>query len=344
MQYRYTLDKSTKKHFCPQCKEKRFVLYLDNTTNKPLNECVGRCDKETTCSYHYTPKQYFRDYPQAKEQSNNTAFVVPTSLHAKENTPCRVMTLLPFSYVEKCKSRNIVNNFITFLLSVFPFEKVEKAVSMYHVGTSNRWNGATVFWQIDENMQVRTGKILLYNTETGKRIKYANYVPFDFVHKIMIREKLVEKFSLVQCLFGLHLAASQPQKIIAAVESEKTAVIMSIILPQYLWVSFGGINNISQINTPILKDRQIIVFPDAGTYDHLQPKINELQNVGFNICLSDLVEKNATTEQIEKGFDLADFALLEMWHKEVNHTTFTKMVQRNSNVNLLAYLFDCKIL
>lgn len=49
--------------------------------------------------------------------------------------------------------------------------EAQRVFHLYHVGTSAKWGGATVFWQIDANEQVRSGKIILYNSETGHRVK-----------------------------------------------------------------------------------------------------------------------------------------------------------------------------
>jgi hypothetical protein len=40
-------------------------------------------------------------------------------------------------------------------------------------------------------------------------------------------------FNINQCLFGLHLINESNQKTIAVVESEKTAVLISVFKPQY---------------------------------------------------------------------------------------------------------------
>ena len=312
MAYKYTLNKSSKKHLCPECEQKRFVLYLDTTTNKALNECVGKCDRPN-CDYHYPPRLYFRDYPQAKQEDSFTPLIIKRT---QQKTDVEAITLLPYDYLEKCQNRQESNHFISFLLSLFPFEKVQTATQAYFIGTSTRWKAATIFWQIDENKGVRTGKVLLYNLQTGKRVKHENIPLVDFVHSILIRKKIIASYSLKQCLFGLHLVPIHPQKTIAAVESEKTAIIMSLILPDYLWLSYGGLNNIFQLNTPILQGRKIIVFPDAGTYNKLQPKIAELIAMGFNIYMSNLLETKAT--EAECGYDLADYAILNEWYKETD--------------------------
>jgi hypothetical protein len=50
------------RYTCPHCGRKRcFTLYVDEDGD-PLHESVGRCDHESSCGYHYTPKQHFADW------------------------------------------------------------------------------------------------------------------------------------------------------------------------------------------------------------------------------------------------------------------------------------------
>ena len=65
----------------------------------------------------------------------------------------------------------IQNNFIQFLKTLFTETEVNEAIQKYYIGTSKHWNGATIFWQIDNLEKVRHGKIMLFNPETGKRVK-----------------------------------------------------------------------------------------------------------------------------------------------------------------------------
>lgn len=52
------------RHTCPACGGKRcFSLYI-NEAGEPLSEDVGRCDHESACGYHKTPKQYFAEHPE----------------------------------------------------------------------------------------------------------------------------------------------------------------------------------------------------------------------------------------------------------------------------------------
>lgn len=94
------------------------------------------------------------------------------------------------------------------------------------VGTSKYWEGATVFWQMDYQNRVRTGKIMLYNPATGKRIKEP-YNHVTWVHSILHKED----YNLKQCFFGEHLLPEDKSRPVALVESEKTAIIASYYLP-----------------------------------------------------------------------------------------------------------------
>lgn len=58
-QYKYNLDKSSKKFICPKCNKRTFVKYLETETGIYLAEEFGRCDRETNCGYYSTPTGEF---------------------------------------------------------------------------------------------------------------------------------------------------------------------------------------------------------------------------------------------------------------------------------------------
>lgn len=104
----------------------------------------------------------------------------------------------------------------------------------------------------------------------------------------------------------MHLINTDYQKEIAIVESEKTAIMMSIFLPQYIWIATGSKSNFKiQLLEP-LKKRKCIAFPDKGEFDAWNTKANELNQQGFKIAVSNLLEKTA----FKNGFDLADYYLI----------------------------------
>lgn len=54
-EYRFILDKSSKKHVCPDCNKRTFVRYIDLSTGDYAPEQYGRCDRESKCNCHNKP-------------------------------------------------------------------------------------------------------------------------------------------------------------------------------------------------------------------------------------------------------------------------------------------------
>ena len=75
------------------------------------------------------------------------------------------------------------NNLFLYLANHLGYESALRLMKTYHVGTARKWKNATVFWQTDISGKIRTGKIMQYNAETGKRIKEP-YAHVSWVHLI----------------------------------------------------------------------------------------------------------------------------------------------------------------
>ncbi len=355
LQYKYTLDKSSKKFVCPNCNKKTFVLYIDNQTGNYLTTDYGRCDREQNCNFHNAPptgkKAFLISFlglkiisdkaykltdvngiisivpkSQILEQSKNncwlTEWYLKTStinylsneskyfntdnidfvntITTKEPPPEKVpsfhsLELLNQMYIESPQ----IDNLTEFLKTKFSKDEVFKAMQNYLItGTNHFWNNATVFWQINDKEQIQGAKIMLYDRFTGKRIKEP-YNHINWLHKA-IKEP---EFNLCQCLFGLHRINEDYQKTIAIVESEKTAIVMSMFLPEFIWLATGSKSNFKFELLKPIKKRKIIVFPDKGEYYNWLNKATELNSFGFKIMVSDLIENT----DFEKGFDLADY-------------------------------------
>lgn len=196
----------------------------------------------------------------------------------------------------------INDNLTEFLKSKFNPEEVNNAMLNYFsTGTNHFWNNATVFWQIDNTEKIRGAKIMLYNKLTGKRIKEP-YNHINWLHKA-IKEP---DYNLNQCLFGLHLINEDYQKNIGIVESEKTAIIMSIFLPEFIWLSTGSKSNFKFELLEPLKKRNCFAFPDKGEFSKWNNTANDLNAKGFKIAVSNLVEQT----DFNNGFDLVDYYFL----------------------------------
>ncbi|MBX3241030.1 MAG: hypothetical protein KIT80_16105 [Chitinophagaceae bacterium] len=302
---RFSLDKSTKKYTCPHCRRRTLVRYKDHGVGELSPDHVGRCDRENKCGYHYPPKQYFAEKGiQAPRVERNT---VPE--------PPKPVSFISWEVLKASLKGYETNHFVQFLINLFGIKVASQLVSRYFIGTSKHWSGATTFWQVDENGKIRAGKIMLYNPETGKRVKE----PFPHIHWAHKVLKLPE-FKIGQCFFGEHLLVDKT-KPVAIAESEKTAVIASFFFPQFVWLATGGAaggcpwREFSVFK--VLKDRDVILFPDFGYTTSGKTCFQEwkdragtiMSRMKCNIRVSTVLEKNIPEEQRVNGSDLVDFLI-----------------------------------
>lgn len=176
---------------------------------------------------------------------------------------------------------------------------------------------------------------MLYNPENGRRIKEPhNYI--TWVHSLLKKEN----FHLRQCLFGEHLLSSDQQRPVALVESEKSALISSIYLPQYLWIASGGKNGaFNRDAMSVLRNRRVLLFPDLGATDYWNSKMEMIRNLGIEVSLFDFMERNATKEERDAGYDIADFLLRE----ETKEAIFNRLVTLNPALKTLVETFDLQL-
>jgi hypothetical protein len=302
IEHRYILEPykgMNTRYRCPSCqqRDKTFSLYIDTETSEHIHPTVGRCNRESNCGHHYTPKQYFQD--------NNISFdtTQPKAYKPRPVTPQpKPVSFIPVEVLKASLKAHETNHFVQFLINLFGVEVASQLVSRYFIATSKHWNGATVFWQIDTQGKVRTGKIMLYNPTTGKRVKNLE-PPVYWVHKALKQPE----FELGQCLFGEHLLIDKT-KPVAIVESEKTAVIASVYLPQFIWVAVGSLTNLNAEKCSILKGRTVTLFPDLNGFEKWSNKAKELSHLA-NFTVSDLLERKATEAEKKQGFDLADYLI-----------------------------------
>ncbi len=287
------------RHTCPQCgKAGKFSRYIDPDTGQELHPTVGKCNRAINCGYHYAPRQFFADRPDSRAATTWQPQRLPSRANpAPQPQPSkmdpRLLTLSKTSY--HC------NNFVKWLQSLFGVEVAAALADRYHVGTSKHWQGATVFWQVDAAGQVRAGKIMHYNAETGKRTKQPHSL-ITWVHTAL----KLEGYHLSQCLFGEHLLVQGDSRPVAIVESEKTAIICSAFMPRLVWLATGGIGNLQAELFKPLRGREIVLFPDLGAYDHWQVKAAQLEGSTKPI-VSDFLEIHAPAQDRAKGYDLADY-------------------------------------
>jgi hypothetical protein len=272
-------------------------------TGKHVHPTVGRCNREINCGYHYTPKQYFTDHKITRENIPYPKFNHPTA-----SVPDKSESYIPFRIFKSSLQKHEDNHFIQYLVSFFGAEITSELVGKYFIGTSKHWGGSTVFWQIDDTGKIRSGKVMLYNATTGKRVKEP-FSHITWVHKLLKQEEFV----LRQCFYGEHLLKDKTIPV-AIVESEKTAIIASIYLKQFTWLAVGSLNNLSREICEVLHGRFVVLFPDLKGFEKWSDKAKQFSAIA-TFTVSDLLERKATEEEKKKGLDLADY-LIRYDHKD----------------------------
>ena len=226
------------------------------------------------------------------------------------------------------KSRSDKNNLARWLCTQFPEEQVAEVLAHYRTGSTR--DGRIIYWQIDEHGQVRAGKVMAYDLD-GHRMKDGKG-NVCWVHSMKIDGIRFDEMLVPQCLFGLHLASppalsqgegagsamqdSPPweglgEAPLCLVESEKTALIMSLVCPDHVWLATGGKANFKEQMLWPLLGHEVAVYPDADALHDWAVRIAQLnRELGYRLHIPtgyyNLMDHD---EARREGWDLADVVM-----------------------------------
>jgi len=182
------------------------------------------------------------------------------------------------------------NNLSKYIRNTYGDKKTEKVINLYYLGTDAA--GYTLFWSVDRDLKVRKAKAIKYNT-TGKRTS-------------KIRSPYLNEDGYKACLFGEHLLrfGNRESDVFVLVESEKTAIISSIILPKYWWLAYGGINGLTTDKMKVLKGYRVLIIPDMSenAVSIIKRKIPLMKQLGIHVKIWDMTE-GRTDEQLKQDLD-----------------------------------------
>jgi hypothetical protein len=320
-EYRYILDRTSKKHYCPQCHQKRFVRYVDQTTGEYLASEFGRCDREENCGYFKDP--YNNRYG---KQDNSFENVVMPESKPEVNIPVDILQRTLKDYENNTFIQNLLTNV------PYPFEKsdIEKVVSLYFLGTINK---GVSFPFIDKSGNVKAIQCKYFDNNN-------HTTATGFVHSILKKHyegknkplpawlnKYISQDKKISCLFGEHLLKKYPQNPIALVEAPKTAIYGTLYygMPDnpenFLWLAVYNLSSLTFDKITSLLGRTVYLFPDVSKNGHAfktwkkktENFSDKMPDTEFYV--SNLLKKNATKEDRAKGLDLADYLINKDWRK-----------------------------
>ncbi|MBL7854843.1 MAG: hypothetical protein JNL17_10625 [Cyclobacteriaceae bacterium] len=285
---------------CPSCgKNREFTRYIDLETGQYIAEHVGICNRRVNCGYHLSPAEFLRS---AHTQKNAQ---ISTPLRAQQRPELPKMLIPANLFLKSINHKHYAkNNLFEYLRNVVGLRNALSCARAYHLGTSKRWPGATIFWQVDATGAIFYGKLMCYDAKTGKRDK----TKFDSAHSVL-RKSGQRTAHIRQILFGEHLLSIPTPRAVAVVESEKTAMISSCYLPEITWLACGSISNLTAERMEPLRSRQVVLYPDLGAFSKWAEKAEAFQRIGFNVHVSDILEKASFVSNDDRirGFDLADY-------------------------------------
>lgn len=183
----------------------------------------------------------------------------------------------PEQVIKPTLHHNDANPLMQYLLNLpLPSDDMARLkfmAELYLVGTSTKGetNGWTIWWQMDEQNRVRTGKLMKY-LHNGHRDKESKY-SFNFVHSLLLKAGVWsdKERQLETCLFGQHLVDAFKDAEICLVESEKSALICSAFTEptERLWMATAGKSGLTRKKLQPLIDRKryIVIYPDKDGYN-----------------------------------------------------------------------------
>ena len=357
-EYRYSLEKGSRKSICHSCHKKKFVRYVDVNTGEYLPEQFGRCDSEINCGYHLNPSAdgYAKMIWQQEQGDHSRNWKPSRPLLNPQLKPKREIAFIPVEVLNQTLNGYDQNVFLQNLLRRVPFpfdiKDVERVISEYRLGTvcNGYRTGAITFPFIDSRKKIRAIQVKEFNE--------ANHtIGTDFITSIIEKHYQTKGTELpdwlieyqknelkVSCLFGSHLLSKHPMNPIALVEAPKTAIYGTLYfgfpdsIKNFLWLAVYNLSSLNFERCKVLKGRNVYLFPDLSkdgkAFELWNKKAKELSKLmpGTTFKVSRLLEDSAPETERLKGGDLADFLIKLDWRDfrqkdkiEISQTPLTSL-------------------
>lgn len=199
-------------------------------------------------------------------------------------------------------------------------EDMQQACDRYYLGKTK--TGTPIYWMIDD-----------MNTPLDAHIgnRWISTL-------LKNREPLIANWHVQHCLFGLHLLAhteahtgdwrncciAKPKASnatggpvpsgspISIVESESSAIVLSALFPETIWLAYATTSHLSPDLFAPLEGHIVTIYPRTdptlSNYLFFQDLVTlTQQQYDLDITISPLLEDNATPTQKERNIDLLDF-------------------------------------
>ena len=176
-------------------------------------------------------------------------------------------------------------------------EQVHRACERYYLGKTK--GGQPIFWMIDDMLQPLDAHI--GGTWISTLLK--------------AREPLLDCWQVQHCLFGLHLMmedAGTAPVCICVVEREETAVVMSELFPESVWMAYATTAHLVPELFAPLEGRVVTIYPRTdptmSTYLFFLDYADLVcKSYDIELHVDWTLEDYATEDQKQRCIDILDF-------------------------------------
>lgn len=266
----------------------------------------------------------------------------------KPHTPAPPLPLMVFDKSMIIRRNDLSTDTLCLWVRSLPWTKkqrirIDQMLRNYMIGHSR--DGHTIFWQMDERGQLRTGKMMRYKPD-GHRDRESRG-SFSWIHTKMEQAGKYdpERAEVRTTLFGMHMLDYCPKATVNIVESEKTALICAIAygdMQRQIWMACGGLNflNRERLQPIIDRDRDIVLYPD---YDGQQTWREQAKRIDYHrLHVNDRFVRLHWKPDDGPKADLADIIIRIMMEAQQKDVTdrVEKMKQKNPAMGDLIDKFD----
>ena len=174
-------------------------------------------------------------------------------------------------------------------------EQMHHAAERYFLGKTR--SGLPIFWMLDD-MQTPLDAHIGSDEWMSTLLK--------------AREPLLEYWCVSHCLFGLHLLAQQ--KTVCIVESEQSAVILSELFPESVWMAYATTFHLTIDLFAPLEGQNVTFYPRTdptlSTFLFFEDFADMVRRqYDINITVDSILEDHANADQKDRCIDIIDFIL-----------------------------------
>ena len=204
------------------------------------------------------------------------------------------MILPSMPMVEACRADDL-DDFLPFIAAgKLSVEDMHQSCDRYYLGKTK--TGSPIYWMIDDLLRPLDAHI-------GD-----NWIS----NLLKRREPLIANWQVEHCLFGLHLLAHTGDRSVAIVESEASAMVLSALFPESIWMAYATTSHLVPDLFAPLEGRSVTIYsrtdPTLSNYLFFQELVNfTLQRYDLDLTIDTTLEDHATDDQKDRYIDLLDF-------------------------------------